>query len=223
LICFPSQYVLHEIKISTFINIFRVNIVRTIPSMTIEALLVHVRDFHNIWFPPDGSIPRFWFRARDPKYVNQVQAMCVRFVLIVDEATSMQTPRALFDELRNHSWPAEDIITLAVMVDQMPRNALAIGYDSYEGKNPLDVSGNISDTFSIEFAQIVLNSVDLILVQDERVVCFFSLIFRHSHDFQTARRVLGVLKDSNGSLPNLASKFWNETQKREASVKPPSD
>ena len=113
--------------------------------------------------------------------------------------------------------PSEQTI-LAIMLDQMPRNALAIGFGRYSNVSNTNVKSLITESFSRKFSEIVMENFDLSQITDERIICFFSLIFRHANDFARARSVLTGLRDTEGNLPPLALKFWRETDKRETSL-----
>jgi hypothetical protein len=105
------------------------------------------------------------------------------------------------------------------MLDQVPRNALAVQYGPFHDSDPLDVRTYIDDSYSYNFALLHLDIDKLKLICDTRIVCFYSLIFRHSNDLASARMVLMTLNSSDDdhdfkNLPPLALKFWSETEKR---------
>ena len=181
----------------------------------IDQLRDHVNQFKTIWFPEDKSCPKFWFRARDHKYRSTIHQLCDAHYNAVQHLIDEDSPNKILSEIASRKWCLRDQIVLAVMFDQMPRNALAIGFGKFRDCDPLRVGENVNDRFSLEFARLVLHQFNVSeITGDERLLCFFSLIFRHSNDFLTARNVLEALRDQEGHFPSLALKFFNETSKR---------
>ena len=172
-----------------------------------------VENFANIWFPNDGSHVKFWFRARDKKYSLTITELCEKSFSPVDEITGL-LPTAVLEELEGSGWSSTELVELAVLLDQMPRNALAVNYGRYKGLDPRDVKGAVDDSFSLAFALVLLERLKFPITNDERLICFFSLVFRHSNDLDRAKMVLNTLRLSSGALPPLASKFWAENEKR---------
>jgi hypothetical protein len=183
----------------------------------IEELRCVVLRFSNAWFPETGPNPKFWFRARDPKYRSEIHSLCEKNFHAIQTCIDNESPSDIISKALDLGWSTNELVILAVLFDQMPRNALAIGFGPFAGKDPLNVHENVDDSFSLDFAQRVLDIADLGTLSDERQVCFFSLVFRHSADCDTAKKVLNNLRDSEGNLPPLAAKFWTETEKRQSS------
>ena len=184
--------------------------------MDIGKLKDTVKKFATVWFPDDGSHVKFWFRARDRKFTQVITQLCEECLSGV-EGVTRSSPKSVFESLTAHDWSIQDMLTLAVMLDQMPRNALAVNFGRYVNMDPRDVSSAINESFSIAFSGLVLEQCDFPPSIEERIVCFFSLIFRHANDFDNARKVLNFLRSSSGELPPMAAKFWVETDKREES------
>lgn len=186
----------------------------------LNALRSHVAQFSHDWFPNDGSVLKCWFRARDLKFKSQIVYLCEKHFEIIHACKDSGLVDDFYRATSEQGWSVHERVVLAVMLDQMPRNALAIGFGPYHDKDPLHIRENISDQFSLEFANHIRQE-DINLYQissDERVICFFSLIFRHSNDFEAAQNVLHLLRDSEGKLPPLAAKFLAETVKRQQQV-----
>jgi uncharacterized protein (DUF924 family) len=187
----------------------------------IHAFKTKIVSFSQFWFPEDGSNPKYWFRARDKKFKNLITKSCEdSYNDLVRIAGAYSNPFDLKQELQSMRWGFFEMIILAIMFDQVPRNALAVQYGKFHEADPFDAKGNIDDSYSLSFANHILRSVNLHEIQDYRVICFFSLIFRHSNDFDSARQVLKSLAQDGedfkvDSLPPLAAKFWYETDKRE--------
>ena len=184
--------------------------------MNIDSLKQAVNHFGAVWFPgtdPENNQP-FWFRARNAKHAPIIRELCESCMHIVNQVLTTATPPdTLLLALRD--WSQAEILTLSIMLDQMPRNALAIGFGGFSELNPLDVAAAIDDSYSLSLARTILDK-DNTKVDDYRITCFFSLIFRHSNDFVNARKVLSSF---SRPLPPLAEKFWAETNKRESSIK----
>jgi len=180
-----------------------------------------IQQFRDVWFPVVGKNPPFWFRARDPKFKEPVIRLCEACLEGI-EAIMTVKPEFLIDQLLyDGTCSADDIIVLSIMFDQMPRNALAIQYGRFHNSNPVEVKQNLDDSFSLRFAKVVLQNIDIKAIKDHRMICFFSLVFRHSNDFERARNVLLLLREIEGTdhdLPPLAAKFWQETLKREQQI-----
>ena len=168
--------------------------------------------FSRVWFPHgEGSQP-FWFCARQSQYKTFMNSHCDEFLEFTD---ALIRSKPNLPDFRRDEWLDSKIVTLAIMMDQVPRNALAIGYGRFACADSRRVSEFIDDGPTIEFAYQILAEVDLSAIHDERVVCFFSLIFRHSNKFQEAREILLSLASHPENLPPLAARFWMETCKRE--------
>jgi uncharacterized protein (DUF924 family) len=175
-----------------------------------------VHYFRSVWFPPNGENQPFWFRARQEKYRNEIESLCQEcFTPIIEHLC--RTPQVVIADLQAANWSPEELVILSVMFDQMPRNALAIKYGPYEHADPSRVNESLDDSFSLEFARIIQSIVNLSTIEDIRLVCFYSLVFRHSNRFDDARSVLETLskRSDDGTLPPLAQKFWMETTKRQ--------
>jgi hypothetical protein len=186
--------------------------------MTMSELRIYVQQFNEIWFPADQSFPKYWFRARDSKFKNVITQLCEKHAHVTHDIISQGSIDDILARMRSEDWsPAESVI-LAIMVDQMPRNALAINFREFRDADPKDVSAIKTDSFSHSLAAELLKAVNLRDIRDIRVICFFSLIFRHANDFPVTRLVLSTLQRPDGTLPDLAQKFWNETEKREQSL-----
>jgi hypothetical protein len=190
-------------------------------SVDIGELHRAVKIFANIWFPADGAHPALWFRGRQPKYSAVIRDLCANVLEAVQAVMTQfgrEEARLLYIMIRD-GWPIADVYIAAVMFDQMPRNALAIGFGRFAGADPHKVAELVDDTFSLAFSKIVMERYPLTNTSDMRVSCFLSLIFRHSNEFGISREILKVLlpcPDSDvSSLPSLAQKFWAETMKRE--------
>ena len=174
-----------------------------------------VRSFQSIWFPECGKNQPFWFRARMDRYKTIMLTICDSCAVVLG-VIEENSPHELLHNLQSLEWTQTQLITLSIMFDQIPRNALAIGYGQYSGCDPKSVSRYIDDTFSISFAKLVLPMIHLKSIIDDRILCFYSLIFRHSNDFLNARKIL--LASTSGDIDELsplALKFWDETSKRE--------
>ena len=184
------------------------------------TLREQVNAFRAAWFPEDGQVQKFWFRARDPKYRQVILALCEIHMHAVSDWMNTMTPGVLFQAAKDETMSTDELIILAVMLDQMPRNALAIGFGEFCGKDPTDVKNNISDEFYLSFARLVREEVGRSPVADHRILCFFSLVFRHSNDFSTAKAILEETRLPDGSLPPLADRFLVETSKRECQTAP---
>ena len=188
------------------------------------ALRRIVEKFDSVWFPTDMSSPKFWFQARNAKFRPIVQELCKECLSGVDELTGSDlTPTNCLIELKSAGWSDREILVLAIMMDQMPRNALAINFGPYEEANRMNVRSNIDDSFALEFATTTRAHVSWKHEADVRLICFFSLIFRHSNRFDEAREVLLSLRingeqEEGLKLPPLAEKFWKETQKRQDEI-----
>jgi uncharacterized protein (DUF924 family) len=175
-----------------------------------------VQYFRSVWFPTGGEDQPFWFRARQEKYRETIQNLCHECLSPILEFQSKSASDLLVD-IQAADWSLEEQLILSVMFDQMPRNALAINYGPYAHAEPRRVDLAIDDSFSLQFAQSIRDIVDQQTIPDVRVVCFYSLVFRHSDRFDDARSVLETLskKSEQGGLPLLAQKFWMETNKRQ--------
>ena len=195
-------------------------------------MLYKVREFGKIWFPESesGKTQPFWFRARQEKYKQLMTDVAQHYLQFVEDIWKKDSTESLMHACEE--WSVDDKCTLSVMMDQIPRNALAIGYGKYQSMDPLDVRAAIDDSLSLEFARCILNRCKIEHITDSRIVCFLSLVFRHSNDFANARLVLlslspntvepniGLLEMNvqDLQLPPLAEKFWVETNKRENSI-----
>jgi hypothetical protein len=102
------------------------------------------------------------------------------------------------------------------MLDQMPRNALAVKYGRFVSCDPFDTTNNLNDAVANKLAHVVYLRRMHENVADERVICFLSLVFRHSNQIDITERILMSLASDGcaDSLPPLGKKFWIETQKR---------
>jgi uncharacterized protein (DUF924 family) len=183
--------------------------------MTEANMKQHVSEFRNVWFPESGEVQKFWFRARNPKFSTIMTALCEKHAHAVSEWLKSYTPSALIKYAEKQNLSNEEFVILAIMLDQMPRNALAIGFGEYQGKDAFDVSSNISNEFSLQFARMVFDKIHEASISDHHVLCFLSLIFRHSNQFAEARAILEKARMNDGSLPPLAERFLTETSKRE--------
>lgn len=154
-----------------------------------------IDEFTEIWLPPDNSHPKFWFRARLQKHNLTIRNLCEKFLPIVQSVSSIDQIFNIFPEASDLQ-----LIVFAIMMDQMPRNALALG-----------LVDSVDDTLSLAFAHKILPRIKQ--VNDERVVCFFSLIFRHANNFEQTRAIL----EMNSPESTLTSVFQKETDKREKS------
>jgi uncharacterized protein (DUF924 family) len=185
--------------------------------MYIDDLRHAVAYFHSVWFPgADSQVNQpFWFRARNAKYVETIRQLCDNCMHAVEHVLRNEiSPVEILHACQD--WPKADILVLSIMLDQMPRNALAIGFGRYKGMDPLDVASAIDNSYSLSLARAIL-SAGALGAEDYRITCFFSLVFRHSNDFENARKVLRSI--SHAQLPPLAEKFIAETDKREASFR----
>lgn len=192
-----------------------------------EPLKSAVAKFHITWFPTSGENQPFWFRARQAKFTAVLTDLCDTCIPVIENLHSTFSPSNLLHACTD--WPVDDLVVLSIMLDQMPRNALAIGYGRYAGMDPLDVKAAVDDSFSLAFADSLRAEIT-IPTTDERVVCFFSLVFRHANSFSATRNILlslanctpseselGSVDPNSLGLPTLALKFWIETAKREKS------
>lgn len=188
--------------------------------MNLDTLREKVRCFESKWFPPNGERGKFWFTARSSEFYPFMLDLCAQFMETVETVEILEDPQYLATALKEGRWPNETIVSLAVMLDQMPRNALAVNFGRFVSCDPLDVKNHIDDRFSYTFALSVLEKCMLSDVHDERIICFFSLVFRHSNDFERSEKVLLTLSNDNSveTLPSLGKRFWNETQKRRNSL-----
>lgn len=186
--------------------------------MNHENIRNQVHAFSAIWFPSDGSYPKFWFRARDNKYRAEVLQLCEKHWAFIKNLTETVPLNEVEAWIPMIGLSAPEQIILAIMLDQIPRNALAIGYGDFCDIANTDVKSLTTETFSRKYSECVLKNFDLSQTTDERIICFFSLIFRHANHFTTSRSILALLKDAEGILPPLALKFMQETDKREASL-----
>ena len=178
--------------------------------MHVDRLLEVVRHFGLEWFPADGSNVPFWFAARNVKYRTVMTGMCERFLSVTQNLVDNHDPI----EISRYDWPVRDLLVLSVMVDQMPRIALAISYGNYADCDPKDVARAIDDSWSLTFARRLLNVVKIDQITDERLAGFYSLVFRHSNCFDDARWILTEFQSQCGLSP-LVDKFLAETQKRQ--------
>lgn len=176
--------------------------------------------FSKSWFPQDGKSPPYWFQARDEKHYSVIHALSVELMPTVHLLLAMLSTHLgeSIDQLLREEWPTVDMFTLAVLLDQMPRNALAIGYGGQTAQTVV-----ASDAVTLRFTTALLERIEIPVNCDCRIVCFVSLVFRHSNQFLQARQILSTLRRDPSSiedagLPTLATKFWFETSKREKSV-----
>lgn len=183
-----------------------------------ENIRKQVHAFSAIWFPSDGSYLKYWFRARDDKYRAEVLQLCEKHMAFIKKLTETVPLNDIEAWIPMNGLSAQEQIILAIMVDQIPRNALAIGYGDFCNIANTDVESLTTETFSRKYSECVLKIFDSSQTRDERIICFFSLIFRHANHFATSRSILALLKDAEGILPPLALKFMKETEKREASL-----
>ena len=181
-----------------------------------------VAKFESVWFPlPIEDNPKFWFQARNAKFRHLITDLCSECLNVVEELQSSNvSPVDLVNQLRSAGWSNKDLVVLAILLDQMPRNALAINFGRYADAERTNVGAVIDDSYALEFASHIKTHFFHSNWVDMRIVCFYSLIFRHSNRFDEAREVLLSLQSSDepGSdvqLPPLAQKFWSETQKRQ--------
>ena len=193
-----------------------------------EPLQSAVAKFRMTWFPSTGENQSFWFRARQEKFRAILTDLCDTCIPVIENLHNTLSPSNLLHACTD--WPVADLFVLSIMLDQMPRNALAIGYGRYAKMDPLDVKTAVDDSFSFAFADSLRVEIT-IPTTDERVVCFFSLVFRHANAFSAARSILISLASCKPSeselnsvaptrlgLPALAQNFWTETTKREQSL-----
>ena len=180
-----------------------------------------VSSFESVWFPVTGENQNFWVRARNAKFRGIIEKLCHECYNPVTQLQSSGiAPSQLVTDLVGAGWSDREILILAIMIDQMPRNALAINYGQFSYADRINVTDNIDDSFALALAENLRSHIVLKSVSDVRIVCFFSMIFRHSNRFDEARDVLLSLKMNevnkpNPQLPPLAEKFWNETNKRQ--------
>lgn len=180
-----------------------------------------VSAFESVWFPATGENQKFWFQARNAKFHGIIEKLCHEcFNPVTELQSSGIAPSQLVADLEGAGWSDTEMLILAIMIDQMPRNALAINYGQFSNADRISIADNIDDSFALALADNLRSRIALKSVSDVRIVCFFSLIFRHSNRFDEARDVLLSLKMNeenkpNPQLPPLAEKFWNETNKRQ--------
>lgn len=190
--------------------------------MSLEGLLEAVSRFSTAWFPEQGGSRPYWFRARDPKHRTIIHALCSEDMDIIEATLTVYAGQAarLVEQLMQSRWSGLNMCLLGVMLDQMPRNALAIGFMGYTPDRVRSF-----DSFTLDYISVVTEQFAMDSISDTRVVCFVSLIYRHSNKFDEARRILlslgpkGEIFDPT-QLPSLAQKFWVETDKREREYKP---
>ena len=190
--------------------------------LDIGELKIAVESFGTVWFPPDQSNQKFWFRARDDNYKQLMQTLCDKcFEPVNVLKTSGETPQIFVTKLLESGWHETDLLTLSIMIDQIPRNALAIQFGPFSNSDRTRVDLHVDDSYSLSIATDINKRVNLSRISDIRIICFFSLVFRHSNRFDEARKVLRNLvpdreiSPDGSPLPALAQKFWNETTKRE--------
>ena len=159
-----------------------------------------VNDFSSVWFPLGKGGPPFWFKAKQERYRQPVIALCRKFHEPIDKLIHAGSDQAV-QIVQSGGFTVTQIVVLAIMMDQMPRNACAIG--------ELPVS-HINDPVVLAFARWIDQNCDLSRITDERVLCFFSLIFRHSNELSRSRQILSSLPPTP-----LVSSFFTETNKRE--------
>ncbi len=189
--------------------------------MLLNELSEAVQKFATVWFPPDGSSQPYWFRARDQKHRAVIHQLCSDYMKLVEAIMTEfgQNVNLLAEHLISECWSDIHMCVLGVLLDQMPRNAIAIEYRSNSSSAQYVAA---FDIFTLQYISIVMTKLSLGTILDYRIVCFVSLIFRHSNKFEQARIVLRTLErqsEDTGKmgLPPLAQKFWLETDKRETS------
>jgi uncharacterized protein (DUF924 family) len=196
----------------------------------LASLQSAITRFSDFWFPNDKPTQPFWFRARDAKFRDIVSASCDDFYPPIDTITkTVPNVQSFLSQLFDAGYSDQELIVLSIMLDQVPRNTLAVGWGRFADADPKNVRASIDDSFSLAFATAVRGRVKLSAISDHRIICFFSLVFRHSDKFNIAREVLLSLSPSSDKpdtsapgvdvadlcLPALAQKFWQETDKRQ--------
>jgi uncharacterized protein (DUF924 family) len=169
-----------------------------------ECLQATVKEFRSVWFPNWNETQPFWFRARHPKYRATIESLCNQFLdPVLNLTSSGEAPEKLAEQLRSSGWDEEtEIGVLAVMLDQMPRNGLA-----------LERIETIDDSFSLKFCE----SLKTDNFRGEFIRCFISLVFRHSNKLKRAKDIL-LRGRTVGQLGSLEKRFYIETEKREAQL-----
>ena len=184
--------------------------------MNLEILETKVEIFRSSWFPESGANQPFWFKARSAHFYSTIHDLCSQLMECVDTVLLQPDAKEFLNFLKEARWSSQNILYLAVMLDQMPRNALATNFGRFSSCDNRDTQTLIDDKFSYTFACEILRLQMHAAITDERLICFFSLVFRHSNNLERAEEVLLRLSAdaSPERLPILGMKFWEETQKR---------
>lgn len=184
--------------------------------MNLEKLETKVGIFRSSWFPESGATQPFWFKARSAQFNSMIHDLCSHLMEYVDTVLLQPDAKEFLNFLKEARWSSQNILFLAVMLDQMPRNALAANFGRFSSCDNRDTQKLIDDKFSFSFACEIFRQRMHGEITDERLICFFSLVFRHSNNLERAEEVLLCLSPdaSPERLPALGKKFWDETQKR---------
>ena len=149
--------------------------------------------FASDWFKGDGILP-YWFAARSSKYRSLINSLCDKYLdtcLGVSTIQTFTTPRVA--------------VLVAILLDQMPRNARAVGRLEH-----------VEETDSV--ARQILASTeipyDALSIPE---ICFASLVWRHSRtlaDFDRADAVVACK-----AAEPLVQRFMAETESARQKLK----